>query len=242
MKKTAKPVLEDRAATPAEIEAAVDELSDADWYRLRNCAERLEFALQERAMGREILGEAFERLLSGSRKLDKTKAGLVAFRFGAMRSICNAWFRAKRNPTERPSLASSLSVEDEERHTSNSVDDYATLEPSAEGLLVFRETLVRVDEVLADDQEARMILGGLETDVNRLPSVSCGALPNTVRHHRHAHAAIDQTSWHHDFQLGLLVHLGELCVGNLREVPGLDLPDLDSRWHGRDDHNTAVNV
>ncbi len=30
MKKAVKPVPEDRAATPAEIEAAVNELSDAD--------------------------------------------------------------------------------------------------------------------------------------------------------------------------------------------------------------------
>lgn len=162
MKKTVKPVPEDRAATPAEIEAAVNELSDADWYRLRNCAERFEFVLQEKAMGRDLLGEAFERLLSGSRKWDKTKTGLVTFLFGAMRSICNAWFRAKKNPTERPILASALTMEDAEGHTSNPVDDYATLEPSTEELLVFRETLIRIDGVIAEDQEARMILEGFK--------------------------------------------------------------------------------
>src|ERR1017187_135872 len=122
MKRTVKPVPEDRAATPAEIESAVNELSDADWYRLRNCAERLEFCLQEKAMGRDLLGEAFERLLSGSRKWDKTKPGFVTFLLGAMRSICNAWFRAKKNPTERPALASALTIEDDEGHTPNPVD------------------------------------------------------------------------------------------------------------------------
>lgn len=160
MKKAVKPVPEDRAATPAEIEAAVNELSDADWYRLRTCAERLEFLLQEKAMGRDLLGEAFERLLRGSRKWDKTKAGLVTFLFGVMRSICNAWFRAKESPTERPTLASSRIVEDEEGHIYNPVEDYAGQEPTTEELLVFREILLRIDDVLSDDQEARMILEG----------------------------------------------------------------------------------
>lgn len=159
-KKAVQPVPEDRAATPAEIEAAINQLSDADWYRLRNSAERLEFLLQEKAMGRDLLGEAFERLWSGSRKWDKTKAGLVTFLFGAMRSICNAWFRAKVTPTEQPSLASALTVEDEEGHTSNPVDGHAAPEPSTEQLLICRETLERIDEVLADDEEARMILEG----------------------------------------------------------------------------------
>jgi len=160
MKQAVKPVPEDRAATPAEIEAAVNQLSDADWYRLRSCAERLEILLQEKAMGRDLLGEAFERLLGGSRKWDRSKASLVTFLFGAMRSICNAWFRAKETPTERPSLAASLTVKDDEGHISNPVDNYAAGEPSTEELLVFRETLLRIDDVLADDQEARMILEG----------------------------------------------------------------------------------
>lgn len=165
-KKAVTPVPEERAATPAEIEAAVNEFSEADWYRLRSCAERLEFFLQERAQGRDLLGEAFERLLRGSRKWDKTKLGLVKFLIGAMRSICNAWFRAKATPTEQPSLAASLTVEDDEGHTSDPVGTYAAQEPSAEELLVFREILASVDAILADDEEAQMILegfrGGLE--------------------------------------------------------------------------------
>src|SRR5580698_4522944 len=94
-KSTAVPVPRERAATAAEVEAAIEALSAADWYRLRAFAERRGFLLSEKARGRDLLGEAFERLLRGSRKWDKTKTGLVTFLFGAMRSICNAWFRAK---------------------------------------------------------------------------------------------------------------------------------------------------
>jgi DNA-directed RNA polymerase specialized sigma24 family protein len=160
IKKAVSPVPEDRAATAAEIEDAVNKLSDADWYRLRSCADRLEFLLQEKAMGRDLLGEAFERLLRGSRKWDKTKSGLVTFLFGAMRSICNAWFRAKKSPTERPILATSLTVEDEEGHLSDPVSKHPALDPTAEELVIFREALTRIDDVLKDDQEARMIVEG----------------------------------------------------------------------------------
>ena len=160
MKKAVKPVPEDRAATPAEIEAAVNELSDADWYRLRTCAERLEFLLQEKAMGRDLLGEAFERLLRGSRKWDKTKAGLVTFLFGAMRSICNAWFRAKETPTERPSLASALRLKMRKATLPTPSTTMRHGSPARRSFWFFAKPSQRIDDVLADDQEARMILEG----------------------------------------------------------------------------------
>ena len=78
-----------------------------------------------------------------------------------MRSISNAWFRAKQAPTAQPSLASSLTVEDDEGHIYNPVDSYAAPEPNTEELLVFRETVARIDDLLVGDEEARMILEGL---------------------------------------------------------------------------------
>jgi DNA-directed RNA polymerase specialized sigma24 family protein len=160
MEKKVKAVPPDRAATPAKIESAIAALTDADWYRLRAFAEHHEFLLQEKAQGRDLLGEAFERLLRGSRKWDKTKSGFLDFLFGAMRSIRNAWFRAKTSPTEGPVLATSLIVEDGDGNTSNIVDDFPSPEPDASYQLVCRETLQQIDAVLADDDEARMVLEG----------------------------------------------------------------------------------
>ena len=97
----------------------------------------------------------------GSRKWDKTKAGLVTFLFGVMRSICNAWFRAKQDaqPNGPPSPHRVLLKMRKAIFTTPSTV-YAAQEPTTEELLVFRETLLRIDDVLSDDQEARMILEG----------------------------------------------------------------------------------
>jgi len=160
MKKRVEAVPEDRAATPAEIEAALVALTDDDLNRLRAFAEYHESLLQEKAQGRDLLGEAFERLLQGSRKWDKTKSGLLSFLFAAMRSIRNAWFRAKASPTEAPVFATSLIVEDGDGNTTSVVDEFASPEPDISYLLVCRETLQKIDEVLADDEEAQMVLEG----------------------------------------------------------------------------------
>jgi hypothetical protein len=61
-KRTAGKMPEERAATVAEVEAAIDALSDADWYRLRDFAERRAFLLNEKARG----AISWARLLSAS--------------------------------------------------------------------------------------------------------------------------------------------------------------------------------
>jgi DNA-directed RNA polymerase specialized sigma24 family protein len=159
-KSTAVPVPEERAATAAEVEAAIEALSAADWYRLRAFAERRGFLLSEKARGRDLLGEALERLLRGSRKWDKTKAGFLTFLYGAMRSIAYSWLKEKADPMEAPLLASSLVVEDDEGRLSDPVADFARTGVDASQLLVYRETLDRIDALFADDEEERMVIEG----------------------------------------------------------------------------------
>jgi DNA-directed RNA polymerase specialized sigma24 family protein len=153
-------VPEERAATLAEVQATIEALSDADLYRLRSFAERREFMLQERARGRDLLGEAFERLLRGSRKWDKTKIGFSAFLYGAMRSIAYNWLKEKTAPTEAALRASSLVVEDDEGKLSDPVGDFARAGADASDLLVYRETLEQIDALFADDEEVRMVIEG----------------------------------------------------------------------------------
>lgn len=159
-KSTAKSVPEERAATAAEVEAAIEALSDADWYRLRDFAERREFLLAEKTRGRSLLGEAFERLLRGSRKWDKTKIGFPTFLYGAMRSITYSWLREKVGPTEAPLIGASLIVEDEDGRLSDPVADFTRSGVDASQLLVYRETLERIDALFADDEEERMVIEG----------------------------------------------------------------------------------
>src|SRR5258708_16201300 len=123
---TARKVAEERAATATEVEATIETLSEADWYRLRDFAERREFLLNEKARGRDLLGEAFERLLRGSRKWDKTKVRFLTFLYGAMRSIAYNWLKEKVSPTEAPLSASSLVVENQDGKLSDPVEDFSS--------------------------------------------------------------------------------------------------------------------
>lgn len=156
----AKKVPKERAATLAEVESAIAALSDVDLYRLRAFAERREFMLGEKARGRDLLGEAFERVLRLSRKWDKTKIGFLTFFYGAMRSIAYSWLKEKVDPAEAPVTASSLVVEHDDGKLTDPVEDFSSPTIDASQLLVFRETLERIDALLADDDEARMIIEG----------------------------------------------------------------------------------
>ena len=158
--KAARKLPKDRAATAAEVEAAIAALSPTDWYRLRSFAERREVLLSEKLQGRDLLGEAFERLLRGSRNWDRTKAGFLTFLYGAMRSIAYSWLKEKVAPTEAPILASSLVIENDEGKLSDPVEDFSSPAVDASQLLVYRETLQRIDALFADDDEARMIIEG----------------------------------------------------------------------------------
>jgi DNA-directed RNA polymerase specialized sigma24 family protein len=158
--KTARKVPDERAATVVEIEAAIESLSESDLFRLREFAENRLFFLQEKAQGRDLLGEAFERLLRGSRKWDKTKAGFLAFMFSTMRSIANSWFREKASPTEAPLPAASLVLENQDGQVTDPVEDFSLPQADTGQLLVYRETLEMVDTLLVDAEEERMILEG----------------------------------------------------------------------------------
>jgi hypothetical protein len=126
-KKSAAVLAEDRVATSGEINAAIDDLSAADWYRLKKFADYHILVLGDKAgdrRGPDLLNKAFERLLEGSRKWDKTKVGFVGFLYGAMRSIANSWLRKKVNPTEAPVLASALIKEDEDGNLTDPVQEF----------------------------------------------------------------------------------------------------------------------
>jgi DNA-directed RNA polymerase specialized sigma24 family protein len=126
-KNTHRQVSEERAATPDEIRAAIDALSKTDWYRLQKFADYHVFLLGEKAgdrRGRDLLNEAFKRLLQRLRKWDKSKVGFMGFLYGAMESIANSWLRKKVSPTEAPALASSLVTENEEGELSDPAEGF----------------------------------------------------------------------------------------------------------------------
>ena len=84
--------------SPAEIEAAINQLSQADFSRLRKLAGLRSRELPIRAD--DLLQEAFVRALAGSRKCPR-HVGIIRFFDGAMHSIASDAVKAQnRRPTE----------------------------------------------------------------------------------------------------------------------------------------------
>lgn len=155
---------EERAATPNEVRAAIDALSNTDWYRLRKFADCHASLLGEKAgdrRGCDLLNEAFKRLLQRSRKWDKTKVGFMSLLYGAVESIANSWLRKKVSPMEAAALASSLVTENEEGELSDPVEEFQSTAADPAQMLVYKETLDQIDALFADDPEVQMVLEAL---------------------------------------------------------------------------------
>ena len=160
-KEAARNITEERAATPEEVHAAIEALTPTDWYRLRKFAEYYIFLLGQKAADRradDLLNEAFTRFLERTRKWDKSKVNFMGVLFGAIESISDSWSRKKTTPTESPVLASSLVVENEDGLPSDPAEAFPSTSVSAPQMLIYKQTLERIDALFADDIEIQMVL------------------------------------------------------------------------------------
>jgi|SRR6185312_6631102 len=160
-KEAARNITEERAATPEEVHAAIEALTPTDWYRLRKFAEYYIFLLGQKAADRradDLLNEAFTRFLERTRKWDKSKVNFMGVLFGAIESISDSWSRKKTTPTESPVLASSLVVEDEDGLLSDPAEAFPSTSVSAPQMLIYKQTLDRIDALFTDDTEVQMVL------------------------------------------------------------------------------------
>ena len=106
----------EKAATPIEIAVAIEALSVADFVRLGLYAKRRVRSIGSKAeerTGDDLLQTAVQDLLADTRRWDKTKASLMGFFFGAMKSISSNWAKSYR-PEEAPVLEADLRRKDEE--------------------------------------------------------------------------------------------------------------------------------
>lgn len=163
--KTAAKVPEERAATPAEIDAAIAALSDADWVRLEGFASMQVLPLQRRVpecLGQELLNEAFKRLLSRSRKWDKTKDGFMEFLFSAMESIANSWTRQTFTAKGKTILFSTLISETEEGDSIGPQILLETSEIDSGQMLIFKETIAQIDKLMeTETDDVRSLYEGM---------------------------------------------------------------------------------
>ncbi len=98
---TSKPprrVPAEAAATPDEIAAAIESLTDADWARLKSHADyrivRIGKAADRRD-GDELLQTTITYLLEDTRRWNKAKVGFLKFLLWAVTSISSNWVSFK---------------------------------------------------------------------------------------------------------------------------------------------------
>ena len=89
------------------IETAIESLSDADWYRLRQVARILAWKVPTMD-GEELLFEALERTLDDRRRWNRAEVEFVGHLIGVMRSIAS--HEASRRGLDMVGLTSSMDL------------------------------------------------------------------------------------------------------------------------------------
>ncbi len=136
-------------ATLTEVAEALHAMSQADRVRLAHFA-RLRAAGLPGWDWEDLLHEAIDRVLSGSRKWPRSLP-LIAFMCGTIRSIAGDLWRERRS---RPDVGPQANTEDQE-------DDLPDDAPGPERQVMARRTLERILDLFEGDDEALAIVKGL---------------------------------------------------------------------------------
>lgn len=142
-------------ATLTEVAEALHAMSQADRVRLARFA-RLRATGLAAWDWEDLLHEAIDRVLSGSRKWPRS-VPLIAFMCGTIRSIAGDLWRERRSRSDADSQAT----------TENQVEhDLPDDSPGPERQVMARRTLERILDVFEDDDEALAIVKGLADGSN----------------------------------------------------------------------------
>jgi len=138
-----------RAALDAKL------VTVADLVRLKVIARLQARGLPPDIGWSDLLQEAFARVLDGSRRLPEG-VPMVAFLAGVMRSIKEQyWRQARRGARHMSQLLAEMEIHDP------SDDEPLDPAPSPERRAIARQEMERIDELFADDLEARHVVAGL---------------------------------------------------------------------------------
>lgn len=129
--------------TPAAQALDLELVTQNDLLRLKVLARLHARGLPSEVAWTDLLQEAFARVLDGSRR-QPVGLAIVPFLAGVMRSIkAEHWRRARREAKQLPKLL-----------------PYSPTPNPESGLIAFQE-LTAIDELFADDPQARKVLTGL---------------------------------------------------------------------------------
>lgn len=164
------------------IETAIERLSDADWYRLRQVARILAWKVPSME-GEELLFEALERTLDDRRRWNHAAIEFVGHLIGTMRSIAS--HEASRRGLDTIGLTSSMDlVAPETPESSLSAEDQIRVLRTHFGERDDQQALEVLDamELGCDGPAVRSQLGltqtQLETIVRRIRRAAVRVLPN----------------------------------------------------------------
>ena len=166
-KKPSRRVSEEAAATPADIRAAIEALTSADWTRLRNYAAYRIQMLGPKADGRsreDLLQITLVLLLDDTRRWDRTKVEFVPFMVGAMKSISSNWAKGYK-PEKTLSLDLDAEKTNQDGETFRPIEYVEDENPNPEQRLVDEEQLradarrlKTIDELFEGDEGAQMVI------------------------------------------------------------------------------------
>lgn len=139
-----------KVLSPDEVRERLTALSEAELGRLEDYGTALVRALPALSE-RDLLGDAYLRLLSGQRK-HPAHLPTFAVLYGAMKSIANAGLRKAKGAVD---WNTSIDDDDGEELLTLVRDDAAG---NPENAAIAQDLLERLDERLGDDENARLVL------------------------------------------------------------------------------------
>lgn len=141
--------------TELEVKRAISALGPADWLRLHKAARAL--CRNAHFDAEDLLQEAFERALDGSRQCSRT-LDVVRFLVGVMRSIASDWRKARRRRPEMSLVGPTGRLQEvviKVRDVRLAADEWLA---STQEVTCLRQTIL---QLFADDSIAQRMLEGI---------------------------------------------------------------------------------
>ena len=151
----------EKAATEAEIIDSFERLNPADIVRLEKYARyRIGIIGPRAADGRDhedLLQQTFTQFLSGDRKWNRDKPFMVVLVW-AIKSISNHW--ATQYDPEQPRTESELLITRPDGSKHSPIEEIASKGFDPARQIEIEQSLDRIDKILADDDEALLVIDG----------------------------------------------------------------------------------
>lgn len=156
------------AASPDEVWAAVDALSQGELTRLEGVGQRLAYGIRS-FDGKDVLMEAIERALRGSSVWSRG-VSLPVFLFGVMRNVAKQWRELKSSSAPVVHVAGHGQENEREVHLKSPdpspEDALLDREAAKEAEAFARQSVRQIDELFKDDVEIEAVLYGIRCDMS----------------------------------------------------------------------------